>query len=402
MNESKNDALLYEAVPAVAGLNKVPGFDPRKLLHREISEATGEEVLKLELKYKKLWFRLAHPEGRIHLNALRITDQLAVIEAQVYLDRSDPKPISSFTAQRSSADTPSGQYVQEAEREAMNEALDNAGFGLQFCDASLSESDRFGTKAPLHQGQPPVQPTAAPQAAAPVKQAVPAAAPALSHTAIRQEAVQPATKAAPAPAAAQAPTSRVAEETEPAPQPAVSVQQAAPVVSAPVLPEPAVRQEPAPSPVKENASIPAAVQEPAAELEPTPQAAIVNDSPVRAEAPALNSAAAPMQTGAAEFHAAEEQAGELPTGTAAPVQTTGVRYTPDMPVEEISALMTLEEARNLVVDVGICKGWTMAQVAERRAASLKWYLYCDQIKDNIVKAAADIMMQHLPEQKKAS
>ena len=34
MNESSNPKPMYEAVPAVAELNKVPGFDPLKFLRR--------------------------------------------------------------------------------------------------------------------------------------------------------------------------------------------------------------------------------------------------------------------------------------------------------------------------------------------------------------------------------
>ena len=82
---SKNDsvAAMYTRMPMVAALNKVPGFDPMKLLRRTVSPKTGEEVFKLDLQYKKLWFRLAHPEGRIKLKPLRITEQLAIYEAQV-------------------------------------------------------------------------------------------------------------------------------------------------------------------------------------------------------------------------------------------------------------------------------------------------------------------------------
>lgn len=390
MNESKNGALLYETVPVVAGLNKVPGFDPRKFLRREISEATGKEVLKLGLKYKKLWFRLAHPKGRIHLNALRITDQLAIIEAQVYLDRSDPKPVSSFTVQRSAADTPSGLYVQEAEHEAMNEALDNAGFGLQFCDVSHSENEKYGTEIPFHREQ-------APQAAELVKQAAPSAPPAPSGFVAHQGVPLPSTVNA-----TPAPISQIVEKAEPTSQPATKVEWAAPVEKAPVSSEPAVRQEAALPPKMESAPASVAVQT-AAKMEPSPEvAAAVNTSPVemgsRTPSPTV-----PVQTGAVELRAAaDQQDKEFPAEEVAPVQTACSRYTPDMSVKEISALMTLEEAQSLVVDVGICKGWTMAQVAERRAASLKWYLYSDQIKDNTVKAAADKMLQHLAGQQKAS
>ena len=100
MSEKKHQVTsLYEGIPAVAELNKVQGFDPRKLLRRTVSRTGKEEVLKLDLRYKKLWFRLAYPNGRLKLNALRITEQLAIMEARVYLDRSDAEPISSYISQ---------------------------------------------------------------------------------------------------------------------------------------------------------------------------------------------------------------------------------------------------------------------------------------------------------------
>lgn len=40
--------------------------------------------MKLDLRYQKLWFRLAHPQGRMKLTALRITDQMAIFEAKVF------------------------------------------------------------------------------------------------------------------------------------------------------------------------------------------------------------------------------------------------------------------------------------------------------------------------------
>lgn len=83
MNENKAISM-YEAVPAVSKLNKVPGFNPLKFLRR-----TKDGDWKLDLKIKKLWFRLKYPTGRIKLSALKITDQLAIIEARVYFDKDD-------------------------------------------------------------------------------------------------------------------------------------------------------------------------------------------------------------------------------------------------------------------------------------------------------------------------
>ena len=70
-------------------------------------------------------------------------------------------------------------------------------------------------------------------------------------------------------------------------------------------------------------------------------------------------------------------------------------YTADMDVSEITRRMTVDEAKAVVVQIGTCRGWTLEQVAQRRPASLKWYLYgCDQA-DNILKAAASVLLDNL-------
>ena len=63
-------------------------------------------------------------------------------------------------------------------------------------------------------------------------------------------------------------------------------------------------------------------------------------------------------------------------------------------VEQISERMTLDEARNYVVNSGVCKGWTLAQVAERRAPSLRFYVFSDN-GDNVLKAAATIVLNDM-------
>ena len=147
MNESKNHAaMLYKTVPAVASLNHVNGFDPLKLLRRTRSAQTGEPVLKLDLRYKRLWFRLACPKGRLRLNALRITEQIAIFEAKVYRNLEDSEPISSYIAECSRDTTPGGLYVEAAQSEALNTALSNAGFGIQFADVAGGE-DAFNSGA---------------------------------------------------------------------------------------------------------------------------------------------------------------------------------------------------------------------------------------------------------------
>lgn len=160
-SENKNKGMLYRVSPAVSELNKVPGFDPLKLLRRTVSGKTKQPVLRLDLPYKKLWFRLANPHGRIRVNALRVTEQMAVYEAQVYLDQNDPQPLVAFTASCTRDAAPDGHYIEAARREAINEALTDAGYGLQFADVEARPQDRmYGSDLPLDAAAQKAAPTA--------------------------------------------------------------------------------------------------------------------------------------------------------------------------------------------------------------------------------------------------
>ena len=106
--KGNQEPMLYTTNATVAALNHVPGFDPLKFLRRTISRKTGEDVMRLDLRYKKLWFRLACPTGRLKLNALRITEKMAIFEAKVYRDREDAEPLSSYVANCTLDATPVG------------------------------------------------------------------------------------------------------------------------------------------------------------------------------------------------------------------------------------------------------------------------------------------------------
>ena len=127
MNESSNAKTMYEAVPAVAELNKVPDFDPLKFLRRT------KDSMRLDLPYQKLWFRMAHPNGRMRVTALRITEQMAIFEARVFLDRSDAEPFSMSVAQQQLQDN--RDFIRGAQNEALSQALTDAGFGIQLISA---------------------------------------------------------------------------------------------------------------------------------------------------------------------------------------------------------------------------------------------------------------------------
>lgn len=89
----------------------------------------------------------------------------------------------------------------------------------------------------------------------------------------------------------------------------------------------------------------------------------------------------------------EPAAAETVPGQEETPPQTAPSYTEDMSVEEICQVMTMEEAGAIVVPRGPCMGWTMAQVAERRPSSLRFFLtkFCEC--SNSQKAAATLLMQ---------
>ena len=320
MNENNSKVSMYEAVPVVSELNKVSGFDPLKYLRKT------KNGWNLDLKIKKLWFRLKYPAGRTRMVTVKITDQLAIMEARVYFDKNDTQPAANFTAQRESKSTPGGLYIEAAQHEAMDEALTAAGFGIQFIPANAPETEQAENHVLVTRQRPEPQ-LEAPSAA---------------------EKISPETVETKAETAAEAVTqeSSAPETVEEEVTPAAEAEKA-------VMTEQHAAEE------TEAAPVPASQEEAAAE---------------------------DMQEESSETQETEEHS---------------AAYTNDMSVDEICAVMTVEEAENIIVPAGTCKGWTLSQVAERRPVSLKWYLTGYSGDDNILRAGARIM-QSVVEAKKAS
>ena len=80
--------LLYNKSKAVAALNKVEGFNPLELARRISNEGEAEQLY-LDVKYRKLWFRLVNPAGKIISRIITFTENMAVVEARIYLDKCD-------------------------------------------------------------------------------------------------------------------------------------------------------------------------------------------------------------------------------------------------------------------------------------------------------------------------
>ena len=148
MNEKSNSVI--KTVPAASALHSVPMFDPLKLLRMTTSAKTGQKVLRLDLSYKKMWFLLVHPRGRMLTNILRVTDQMAIFEAQLYADRDDDTVLAQFTSCHTRRES-GPHYIRNAQNEALNEALDNAGFGIQLSDLVEHDDNGYGSEVLLSQ-----------------------------------------------------------------------------------------------------------------------------------------------------------------------------------------------------------------------------------------------------------
>lgn len=313
--KGNQEPMLYTTNSAVAALNHVPGFDPLKFLRRTISRKTGEDVMRLDLRYKKLWFRLACPTGRLKLNALRITEKMAIFEAKVYRDREDAEPLSSYVANCTLDATPGGLYVEAAQEEALDTALSNAGFGIQFADVG-SESEEYGSEVPVG---------AKAEIAKPVQ--------------VKTELAEPAQKQ--------------------------------PEVVKTVQEEPIKANDPLDAIMADDMPVPEQVT---AEVVEKPKTVVLESVQ-----PAQTPAEPPQNVIVLE---------QEPPAAA---------YTQSSPVEKIRQQMTYEQAQNVIVDCGTCKGWTLAQVADRRPASLRWYVKGYQGENNILRAAAAIIWDSLQE-----
>lgn len=362
---------MINTVPAARELRQVANFNPLKFLRKTSADESGEKKLKLDLRYKRLWFRLACPNGRMLLKPLSITDQMAVFEALVYAEKNDTEPLAKFTASSKAADVPDGNFIDDAKDKALNEALENAGFGIQLCDlVQTAGGTRYGSEIPLSTV------IAAQQGAQPTPQASPME----QNPPVRKETASAKTQPAPTTPTVQKPV--VTEVTEPPNQ----AEEAVPVTTARRMPvEPTAA---APVPPTEDKSVGEPVrQEPHAdETQKTAVTAFSEETPAdtpEASMSALEAAEAPKQ-------AVYDQSATAQTVEAAPKAS----YTADMPVEQICERMTLEEARTFVVEGGICKGWTLAQVAEQRAPSLRFYM-CSNTASNVMKAAARLVFNDM-------
>ena len=146
-----NQAAMYDSVEAVRNLNSVEGFNPRDFMR--VIQGEGESAkYYLDVAFRKLWFRLKYPEGRISKRLLKLENDMAVIEARVYLNYRDAEEnfvANAFSHRFRADDSQFGsKFVELAETAATGRALADAGFGLQFADCE-KETDPEVADAPF-------------------------------------------------------------------------------------------------------------------------------------------------------------------------------------------------------------------------------------------------------------
>ena len=160
---------LYDRSEAVAALNRVEGFNPMELA-RTLTKEGQEDQLYLDVKYRKLWFRLVYPLGKIVSSIRSFTENMAIVEARIYLDKCDAEEnyVANAFSQRFRTNDPNfgDKFLEMAETAAVGRALSDAGFGLQFADVG-EENDPMqvdaGIQIPSMTAQSQVQGNDTPQ-----------------------------------------------------------------------------------------------------------------------------------------------------------------------------------------------------------------------------------------------
>lgn len=299
--KSDNSAVVYNAESTAAGLNRVKGFDPLKYVR------STENGAVLDLPYQKLWFRLRHPNGKIRIFIKNLSEKIAAVEARVYFDRADSEPAANCII--SGVDSEDKVSVAKAQHDAMEKALSDAVFGLQFIPVNPSAA-KSEENAVIKKAEKPKQPA---------KEVKPEKAEEPVKAEIKTEAVKAEPETAPAKA-----------ETEEAPP-----------VTDPLL-------------------------------------TVVNN----------------IESGSIKV---DEQTGEvIEQQAAAEDEPTPVSYDKTTPIDEICAVMTLEDAKNYVIDGGPYNGWKVGTLAERRPVKvLEMIIEKYPTEDNILRAATKLILDSM-------
>lgn len=372
-----NNACMYDEVEEIRNLNRVEGFDPRRYMRLIQKEGQAGKYY-LDVAYRKLWFRLRYPEGKIVKKILKLTEQVAIVEARVYLNRNDDEDnfISNALAQKyMTADDQFGnKFVELAETAAVGRALSDAGFGLQFADregdidpevteAPFDAQMFAGTGGMVPEGtcmDPSLQEGAAGDGENLQEETFPGQYGIEEYIPMPEDVGQ-AMGMTPAMQQAGTAPSAVGQTAQGAsPNPAQGRQ----------------TQQPAPAPQPAQGVTPAMQNRQAAQKPAQGSTAPGNTRP----------AAAAQGTGTGKA-----AAGNAAAGKGGNVQGAG-EIRRDMPVEQIYSMLSRDSAAAVVIPMGFNKGKTLGQVAVEKPANLQWYVDSYGGPDNLLRAAAKFLI----------
>ena len=334
-----NAAYMYDEVEEIRNLNKVEGFDPRRYM-RIIGQEGQAGKYYLDVAFRKLWFRLKYPEGKIVKKILKLTDQVAIVEARIYLHRNDPEENFIANALAQKYRTEDGQFgnkfVELAETAAVGRALSDAGFGLQFADKE-EDIDPEVTEAPFEP-----QFLSGSGIDGEVLGEMFSGEDMENGTALLDENI---------------PGQYGIENYIPMPEEVGQAMGMTPAMSQNSGMAPQNRQsQPQQNQQQSNQPQPKPAQAPAAKTAPQPGRQAASNAP----------------------------AGKNTQGAA--------NIKKDMPVEQIYSMLDRDSAAAVVIPMGYNKGKTLGQEAVEKPANLQWYVDSYGGPDNLLRAAAKFLI----------
>ena len=371
MSETINTTM-YDRVDEVRNLNRIEGFDPRQYM-RNLTVSDGTVKQYLDVVYRKLWFRLKNPDGKIVKKLLKLTEQTAIVEARVYLNKTDPEDsyiASAFAQKFSNQDEQFGaKFLELAETAAVGRALADAGYGLQFADLE-GEQDPNVVDAPLGQNRgegsnyiSDMPGTMTEEVnGSQGQQAVPNQNPVMAQNQTPMQGNPAASAGYMEPAASQEAymqeTSSVAYGMPPAFGGGTPVQNLVPA----------------------NYNYAAGQTVPQNQVRPQGQAVPQNQVRPQGQAGQQNQVPPQNQALAQEQIQPVGQAPQLPV------------ITPDMTDEQIYALLDYKSAASVVVSTKINHGKTLGQIAIDRPKDLNWYANDYKGPDKLLRVGARFLI----------
>ena len=395
MSETINTTM-YDRVDEVRNLNRIEGFDPRQYM-RNLTGSDGTVKQYLDVVYRKLWFRLKNPEGKIVKKLLKLTEQTAIVEARIYLNKTDPEDsyiASAFAQKFSNQDEQFGaKFLELAETAAVGRALADAGYGLQFADLE-GEQDPNVVDAPLGQNRgegsnyiSDMPGTMTEEVnGSQGQQAVPNQNPVMAQNQTPMQGNPAASAGYMEPAASleayMQETSSVAYGMPPAFGGGTPVQNLVPAN----YNYAAGQTVPQGQAVPQNQVRPQSQAVPQNQVRPQGQAVQQNQAWPQGQAAPQNQTAPQNQVPPQNQALAQEQIQPVGQAPQLPV------ITPDMTDEQIYALLDYKSAASVVVSTKINHGKTLGQIAIDRPKDLNWYANDYKGPDKLLRVGARFLI----------